>query len=101
MRDSLPSMELSMTNGMKKVLKITIVGAFTENYLYVTIGEELPRRLDEGGSQIADYNLKEFNKTEFADSVFAVPSYCNVTKPTNCPLSSTCGMFRQAKNLMK
>ena len=58
----------------------------------------MPRRLDEGGSQITDYNLQAFEKTSFPDSVFAVPSYCNAAKPTNCPLTSTCGMLRQ-KNL--
>lgn len=60
--------------------------------------QELPRRLDEGGSQITDYDLKSFDKSDIADSVFAVPSYCNVAKPTNCPLTSACGTLRNRGN---
>jgi hypothetical protein len=65
--------------------------------MYVTLDDELPRRLDEGGVQITDYNLKEFKKTDLADSVFAVPNYCNVAKPTRCPSTSFCGQIKQGK----
>lgn len=71
------------------------IGSFTENYVYSTTDEkQLERRLDEGGSQITDYDLSTFEKKVLEDSVFAVPSYCNSAKPANCPLTSTCGMLR-------
>jgi hypothetical protein len=74
-----------------------IKGSFTDNDLYTTVTDRIPRRLDEGGSQITDYILSTFTKGALPDSVFAAPSYCNVAKPTNCPLTSVCGLLRKEK----
>jgi len=78
--------ELSSINGTKKVY---------EKLFRRCLWEPLARRLDEGGAQITDYDLKTLEKKPFPDSVFAVPTYCNVAKPTNCPLTSVCGRLRQ------
>jgi hypothetical protein len=72
------------------------LGDFGYNYLWVTPDEKIPRRLDEGGSHMTDYNVHSFhNQTiPFPDSTFALPSYCNTQTPTNCPLESFCGKLR-------
>ena len=57
--------------------------------------QQIERRLQEGdnnGGQIADYDLKTFQKRSFEDSVFALPSYCHEDKPTRCPLTSVCAL---------
>lgn len=67
--------------------------------MYVTTdGKEWPRRLDEGGKYIYDYDLKSFDTSEIPDSVFALPSYCNAAKPTHCPITSICEALRNGEN---
>jgi hypothetical protein len=70
------------------------------NYFWTTVDEQIPRRLDENGDHVTDYNIHSFhNQTiPFPDSAFALPSYCNAA--TNCPLDSYCGKFR-TPNLQK
>ena len=67
------------------------------NYFWVTADDsKIPRRLNENGQHITDYNIHSFhNQTvPFAESVFTPPSYCNTKDIVNCPLSSVCGKFR-------
>lgn len=72
-------------------------GVFGSNDLWTTLDEQIPRRLDEGGAHVTDYNVHSFhNQTiPFAESIFALPTYCNVTTPVNCPLESFCGKLRR------
>jgi len=57
------------------------------NYLWVTAdADAIPRRLNEGGKHITDYHTQTFKKQTFAESIFALPAYCNLTTPVNCPL---------------
>ena len=76
-------------------------GTLNQNFMYVTVDNEIPRRLVEGKGQTTNYNLKDFNRTAFPESVFAIPSYCNADKPANCPLTSLCGILRQGENLVR
>jgi hypothetical protein len=70
-------------------------GSFGYNYFWVSQNEnKVPRRLDENGSHITDYSVHSFKKQEFADSVFALPQYCNTQTIVNCPLESLCGQLR-------
>lgn len=77
---------------------IGYLGVVGYNYLWTTIDEQIPRRLDENG-HVTDYNVHSFhNQTiPFPDSTFALPSYCNTQSPSNCPLESACGKFRILK----
>ena len=72
------------------------LGSTTEDYIFVTIDDDqIERRLQEGdekGGQIADYDLKTFQKKKFEDSVFALPSYCHGDRPSKCPLTSVCSL---------
>lgn len=67
------------------------------NYFWATTDvNQIPRRLNENGVHVTDYNVHSFhNQTvPFADSIFALPAYCNEASPNNCPLESICGKFR-------
>ena len=73
------------------------VGTFGYNYFWATIdSNQTPRKLSENGSPITDYDTGSFqNHTiPYPDSTFALPSYCNIDSPSNCPLQSICGQFR-------
>jgi hypothetical protein len=59
------------------------------NYFWTTTNEaQIPKRLDEAGTHITDYNVFSFhNQTiPFPESIFALPAYCKVDTPSNCPL---------------
>lgn len=77
------------------------LGDFGYNYFWTATNDQVPRRLDENGTHITDYNIHSFhNQTiPFADSTFALPSYCNVQSPSNCPLESICGKLRTPKDI--
>ena len=70
------------------------------NYFWTTTdANRIPKKLNENGSPITDYDVYSFqNHTiPYPDSTFALPSYCNPENPSNCPLQSICGQFRQGK----
>lgn len=71
------------------------IGDVGYNYWWVTADDNTtPRRLDENGDHITDYNVHSFRKMTFPESAFALPSYCNTQSPSNCPLTSICGKLR-------
>ncbi len=73
------------------------LGSFGYNYFWATIDEnQIPRKLDENGDHLSDFNTHSFhNQTvPFPDGTFALPSYCNVDEPSNCPIQTACGEFR-------
>lgn len=75
------------------------IGDFGYNYFWTTTDEnQIPRRLNENGTHVTDYNVHSFhNQTvPFPDSTFALPAYCNPSTPTNCPLQSICGQLRSS-----
>ena len=76
---------------------VRYAGDFGDNWFWATNDEDqIPRRINEGGSRIADYDTTGFqNQTiPFPDGIFALPSYCNQESPSNCPLQSMCGKLR-------
>lgn len=69
---------------------------FGYNYFWASKdADKTPKRLDQGGKHITDYSVHSFRKQTFPDTIFALPQYCNVQTPTNCPLESICGKLRQ------
>jgi hypothetical protein len=61
------------------------------NYYWATADENAyPRRINENGTHIIDYNFHSYRNTTLDDKLFAVPSYCK----SNCSDKSVCGMFR-------
>ena len=65
---------------VKRWYLLIYLGDVGYNYLWTTVGEQIPRRLDENGAHVTDYNVHSFhNQTvPFPDSTFALPSYCKV-----------------------
>lgn len=61
------------------------------NYYWATADENAyPRRIDESGTHITDFNFHSFrNRTQDA-KLFALPSYCK----SNCSDTSICGKLR-------
>lgn len=74
-------------------------GDISYNYYWSTIdANQIPRKLDEGGSHITDYLTHTYINKTFDDSYFALPSYCNETA---CAATSFCGKLRGEQNQLK
>jgi hypothetical protein len=44
--------------------------------------------------QQLDYDVGSFERKDLEDSIFAVPSYCNIDKPMKCSSFSYCGKIK-------
>lgn len=69
-------------------------GVIGYNYYWSSAdGYNVPRRLDENGAHITDYNPRSYIKKPIDAKVFAVPQYCH----DPCPETTFCGKFRTGK----
>lgn len=64
---------------------VHILGVVGYNYLYTTTDvKQIPKILNENG-MITDYTY--FLRQAISDPIFALPTYCFESAPTNCPLN--------------
>jgi hypothetical protein len=79
-------------NGVFNVIfEIIKVGTYTDYYYATKSIERIPRRLlDNTSKRTIDFIMNTYSTEPIADSVFALPSYCNST----CPSTTICGKIQ-------
>lgn len=72
-------------------------GVVGYNYYWATADDNAyPRKIDENGAHITDFNIRSFRNRTLDPALFRVPSYCN----SNCSDTSFCGKFRLGNKLL-
>jgi hypothetical protein len=75
-------------NGINKVNIVLNVGVVGYNYYYATTdANQYPKKIDENGGNIFDFNIYSYIEHDLDSKLFSVPSYCK----SNCPAGSMCG----------
>eukprot|EP00761_Pharyngomonas_kirbyi_P011356 gb/GECH01011381.1/.p1 GENE.gb/GECH01011381.1/~~gb/GECH01011381.1/.p1 ORF type:complete len:216 (+),score=26.28 gb/GECH01011381.1/:1-648(+) len=57
-----------------------------DNYVYETLGKQVPMRIDEKPNDVMDFHVNSFKEGAPNPKLFKVPSYCE----KKCPLFSIC-----------
>lgn len=79
---------------MNKWNKQGVVGY---NYYWATADDKAyPRKIDENGAHITDFNYFSFRNRTLDPSLFEVPAYCK----GNCSDTSLCGKHRLGNTLL-
>ena len=60
-------------------------------YWATTDSKQIPRKMDEGGNRIKDFEMNSYSEDPIPEGVFKLPSYCS---DKMCPASTACGKFQ-------
>jgi hypothetical protein len=72
-------------------------GVVGYNYYWSSADDNnYPRRIDENGAHITDFNIHSYRNRTLDAKIFALPTYCKDA----CPTTSLCNKFRSQDTLI-